>query len=89
MKKWLILMISIAISFPVCAKGYRSGSSRGYSSQSVKSYRSSTHIRGYTKKNGTYVQPHIRTNPNNTKMDNYSTKGNINPYTGKYGTVNP
>jgi hypothetical protein len=42
--------------------------------------------RGYVKKDGTYVQPHQKTAPNNTKNDNHSTKGNTNPYTGKKGT---
>ena len=44
---------------------------------------------GYFKKDGTYVAPSYATNPNNTKLDNYSSKGNINPYTGKEGTVDP
>jgi hypothetical protein len=44
---------------------------------------------GYVTKNGTYVAPSYSTNPNETKLDNYSTKGNINPYTGKAGTVDP
>jgi hypothetical protein len=43
-------------------------------------------VRGYEKKDGTYVAPHQQTNPNATKADNYSTKGNVNPYTGKKGT---
>lgn len=43
-------------------------------------------VRGYTRKDGTYVAPHVRTSPNSTKSDNYSTKGNVNPYTGKEGT---
>jgi hypothetical protein len=47
------------------------------------------HIKGYTKKDGTYVAPHERTAPDSTKNNNYSTKGNINPYTGKAGTVDP
>ena len=47
------------------------------------------YVSGYTRKDGTYVQPHQRTNSNNTMMDNYSTKGNSNPYTGKAGTVDP
>jgi hypothetical protein len=47
------------------------------------------HVRGYYRKNGTYVQPYTRTSPNNSVYDNYSTKGNTNPYTGKEGTVNP
>lgn len=30
----------------------------------------------------TYVQPHQRTNPNDTRTDNYSYPGNLNPNTG-------
>ncbi|MEW6614807.1 MAG: hypothetical protein AB1401_05015 [Thermodesulfobacteriota bacterium] len=47
------------------------------------------HVKGYYRKDGTYVQPHYRTAPNKSVWDNYSTKGNINPYTGKEGTVDP
>ena len=43
-------------------------------------------VRGYYRSNGTYVQPHQRTAPNYTRNDNYSTVGNVNPYTGKAGT---
>ncbi|BDT66481.1 hypothetical protein os1_06440 [Comamonadaceae bacterium OS-1] len=46
-------------------------------------------ISGYVTKNGTYVAPSYATNPNGTKADNYSTQGNVNPYTGKAGTVDP
>ncbi len=45
-----------------------------------------TYVKGYYRKNGTYVAPHYRSSPNSTKNDNYSTKGNYNPYTGKSGT---
>lgn len=48
-----------------------------------------TAVRGHVRKSGTYVAPHMRTNPNNTKLDNYSTRGNTNPYTGKRGTKRP
>jgi len=41
---------------------------------------------GYTKKNGTYVKGHYKTKSNGTNWDNYSTKGNTNPHTGKSGT---
>jgi hypothetical protein len=47
------------------------------------------HVNGYTKKDGTYVAPHERTAPNHTNLDNYSTKGNVNPYTGQPGTKEP
>jgi hypothetical protein len=46
------------------------------------------HVRGHYRSNGTYVQPHYRSSPNGTTLDNFSTKGNVNPYTGKEGTVN-
>lgn len=45
--------------------------------------------RGYAKKNGTYVAPHRQTNPNRTQRDNWSAKGNANPYTGKNGAKEP
>ena len=37
----------------------------------------------------TYVQPYYRYERNDSVLDNYSTKGNTNPYTGKKGTVDP
>lgn len=43
-------------------------------------------VRGYVKRDGTYVAPHVRTNLNGTQRDNYGTKGNYNPYTGATGT---
>ena len=64
-----------------------SHSSKGYSSGHVSGR--SVKVRGYTKKNGKYVAPYHRTAPNKTKTDNYSTKGNVNPYTGKAGSVDP
>jgi hypothetical protein len=47
------------------------------------------YTRGHIRKNGTYVAPSFKTNPNKSIRDNYSTKGNVNPYTGKAGKVNP
>ena len=46
-------------------------------------------VGGYTRKDGTYVRPYTRSAPNSTKLDNYGTKGNINPYSGTVGTSNP
>jgi hypothetical protein len=45
--------------------------------------------KGYFKSSGKYVMPYFKTSPNRTKFDNYSTKGNYNPFTGKKGTVSP
>lgn len=46
-------------------------------------------VQGYTRKDGTYVQPHHRSNPDGNPYNNWSTKGNSNPYTGREGTQNP
>ena len=46
-------------------------------------------VKGYYRKNGTYVSPHYRSNPDHLRLNNWSTKGDYNPYTGKQGTVNP
>lgn len=48
-----------------------------------------TNVDGHFRRDGTYVPPHVRTNPNSTKMDNWSTQGNTNPTTGQRGTVDP
>ena len=42
-------------------------------------------VRGYRTKRGKFVLPYHRTSPNHTRIDNYSAKGNTNPYTGKAG----
>ena len=44
------------------------------------------HVDGYYRKDGTYVQPHYRSNPDGNPNNNWSTQGNINPYTGQEGT---
>lgn len=51
---------------------------------------SSSHgVSGYTRSNGTYVQPYTATNPNSTQRDNYGTSGNYNPNNGTFGTRTP
>jgi hypothetical protein len=42
-------------------------------------------VSGHVTSSATYVQPHTATNPNSTQMDNYSTRGNVNPNTGVVG----
>ncbi|MGH6791813.1 MAG: hypothetical protein ACRECF_03650 [Methyloceanibacter sp.] len=55
----------------------------------AESVSAQTSVRPYVRKDGTYVAPHFRSNPNNTTLDNWSTKGNANPFTGERGTVDP
>ena len=40
-------------------------------------------VNGYFRKDGTYVQPHYRSNPDGNPYNNYSFPGNTNPYTGE------
>ena len=50
---------------------------------------SQVHVRGYYRKDGTYVRPHVRSNPDGNPYNNWSFPGNVNPYTGKQATGNP
>ena len=43
------------------------------------------YVNGYYRANGTYVNGYYRSDPNSTVTDNYSYKGNTNPYTGQIG----
>ena len=86
----LIAMLATAACTPAFARGgshsYSSYSSSGSHSYSSYSSSGSHHVSGYTNSHGHYVQSYRATNPNHTKSDNWSTKGNYNPYTGKAGT---
>jgi hypothetical protein len=43
----------------------------------------------YIRRDGTYVGPYHHTMPDSNPFNNYSTRGNTNPYTGAPGTVDP
>jgi hypothetical protein len=43
------------------------------------------YVNGYFRKDGTYVDGYFKSSPNSTNRDNYSTQGNLNPYTGTEG----
>jgi hypothetical protein len=90
MKALVVLMALLAFGTLAFARGGGGGhSSGGHGSSSSYSSGGSTgshSTSGYVKSNGTYVAPSHATNPNGSKADNWSTKGNVNPYTGKLGT---
>ncbi len=44
---------------------------------------SQVHVNGYTRKDGTYVKSHYRSNPDGNPYNNWSYPGNYNPYTGE------
>jgi hypothetical protein len=95
--KALIIAAVLAgiISSPALAQyGSNRGSSHGNSGYGGYGYgtgsSSQSHQNsGYYNSRGTYVQPHRQTNPNGTQYDNYNSRGNYNPYSGRYGTRTP
>jgi hypothetical protein len=46
-------------------------------------------VRGYYRRNGTYVQPHYRTNPDGNPYNNYTFPGNYNSNRGRITPGNP
>ena len=62
----------------------------GILSLSASAEARTTRVKGYYKPStGRYVAPHYKTSPNKYRFDNWSTKGNYNPYTGKKGYSSP
>jgi hypothetical protein len=47
------------------------------------------YVEDYVKKNGAIVKGYYRSLPDKDKSNNWSTKGNINPFTGKKGYEKP
>lgn len=72
----LALVLALALAAPAIA---RESGGRGGRGGSVS-------VRGYSRKDGTYVQPHRRSAPDGNFGNNWSTRGNVNPYTGEPGT---
>ena len=47
------------------------------------------YVRPYVRSNGTFVQGHYQTNPDGNIYNNWSTYPNVNPFTGRQGTIQP
>jgi hypothetical protein len=45
----------------------------------------SHYVQPHMTSSGESVSGHYQTNPNSTTLDNYGTRGNVNPYTGAIG----
>jgi hypothetical protein len=87
----VLTLLFLLIALPVFGRGshshssYRSHRSTGTAACCSRKT-SDLRVHGYTKKNGRVVHPYHRTHQNGTQRDNFSTKGDVNPYTGKVGT---
>ena len=85
------LVIALVISGTVFAKGSRGGRSHGggHSAKVATGSGSSvsrSHVHGYPSNKGKFVADHYRSRKDQTKSNNWSAKGNVNPDTGKPGT---
>jgi hypothetical protein len=71
----------LGVSPPILAGGHGHGGSHGgaYGTGLV-------HVRSYYRSDGTFVQSHYRTAPDGNFYNNWSTAGNVNPFTGRPGT---
>lgn len=74
MKKLLIILGLLIWGSPVLADQWVSGHWRDTNNDGVKD---------------TYVMPYWRSTPDGNPFNNWSTKGNINPYTGQKGYIDP
>lgn len=71
------LILTGFLALLLAASGF--GQTRRSSSGTVK-------VKGHVTKSGAYVPPHRRTKADERFSNNWSTKGNVNPYTGKAGS---
>lgn len=50
-------------------------------------YAKDVHVSAYTRRDGTHVQSHYRSSPDGNFDNNWTTLGNVNPYTDEPGTL--
>jgi hypothetical protein len=95
MKKPALVVLSLLLTLPALASGGHGGHSGSRGGGSHHSAKPATgtgaksqreHVGSYTKKSGARVAAHDRSTKDATKANNWSTKGNSNPETGKAGT---
>lgn len=88
MKRFLIAgVLSISSVAMAGHGGGHSGGGRSHTASTGTGASHSSHsVRGYTTKRGTTVAPHRQSNSDGTQRNNWSTKGNTNPTTGRAGT---
>lgn len=56
---------------------------------STAAFAQDVRVRGYDRQDGTHVNSYMRSAPDSTRDNNYSTRGNTNPYTGEAGHKAP
>ena len=80
------LIVAIALLVTSSTASAKGSSSSGNTAPGTGAKPTSTHVKGYVKKDGTYVAPHDKSMPDEKFQNNWTTKGNENPRTGADGT---
>ncbi|HVW50815.1 MAG TPA: hypothetical protein VHC91_10540 [Trinickia sp.] len=89
MKKAVLVIALLAASPAFSQTYYDNQSENSLYGNASSGFGSDEQVSGYTRSNGTYVQPYHRTAPDSNPYNNYSTRGNLNPYTGRPGYKTP
>lgn len=89
MKRTIALILSL-VAFPIFAADvYHQGYMRSDGTYVQPYVGANGYQQGYMRSDGTYVQPYYQPVPDRTPYNNYNTQGNVNPYSGQQGTVQP
>jgi hypothetical protein len=89
MRLVLLFSLSLACSTGAMAQGAQyymrgNGAAARAINPSAPSY-----VDPYIRRDGSYVGGHYRSHQNDSTFDNYSSRGNMNPFTGKRGSSDP
>lgn len=84
MNKFLVIASLCLVSVSAHARNRSSGGSRLF----TPSYSREVYVHSYARSTGS-VKDHFRTGRDGTQFNNWSSKPNVNPYTGKRGTITP
>lgn len=85
--KRMVASILLVLSFITNAAHF---TSEGFSIYPIiEKAEAAVKVKGYYRKDGTYVRPHYRSNPDGNPYNNWSFPGNTNPYTGETATGDP
>ena len=82
----LTLVLALFLVHSSTAYGQRGFGGRGFGHSGGHARSGSVSVKGHFRRDGTYVSPHFRSAPDGNSFNNWSTRGNINPFTGKNGT---
>lgn len=89
----VVVPVLVSIGVLVCTSASAQSRSHPYPSYNPPAYYygtgsnpRATYVAPTVRRDGTFVRGHARSRPNGTQLDNWSTRGNVNPYTGRKGT---